>query len=108
MNKMDTGVRDVPLSIMQAALEVELYFKERLIIEWKLCGIQNRSDQPTFADALRIARGCVDHAGGHRHDGHLKAFRHGIQTVIYALEAAAKSGLNDPQVAALWKMGGEK
>lgn len=62
-----------------------------------------------FGDAVRIARGCLDYGGGHRGDtGHLEIFHHGIQTVINALEAAEKKGLDDTQVAALWRMGFKK
>jgi len=59
----------------------------------------------TFDDALRIARGCLDYGGGHHTDGHFDAFRHGIRTVINALEAAAKDDRGGTQVAALHRMG---
>jgi hypothetical protein len=65
--------------------------------------INQLKSQPTFSDALRIANGCrqdADNASDH--------WRLGINSVITALERASKRGLNDPQVAALWKMGGEK
>ena len=61
-----------------------------------------------FGDALRIARGCTDYGGGHHNDGHMDAYQHGIQTVINALEAAEKAGLNELQVRMLWRMGAEK
>lgn len=60
-----------------------------------------------FDDAVRIARGCFDYSGGHR-GSELETYHHGIQTVLNALEAAAKAGLNDTQVTALWRMGSQK
>jgi uncharacterized protein (DUF433 family) len=60
----------------------------------------------TFDDAVRIARGCLDYGGGYRAlDDSLAIFHHGIQTVINALEGAAKNGHKDTQVAALHRMG---
>lgn len=60
----------------------------------------------TFDDALRIARGCTDYGGGYRHSAeHLAIYHHGIQTVINALMSASKSGIEDPQIAALHAMG---
>ena len=60
----------------------------------------------TFDDALRIARGCFDYGGGYRAVGKdMAIFHHGIQTVINALEGAAKNGHKDTQVAALHRMG---
>jgi hypothetical protein len=50
----------------------------------------------TFDDALRIARGCTDYGGGHRHDPReFEVYQHGIQTVINALTAASERGLAD-------------
>jgi hypothetical protein len=57
-----------------------------------------------FQDALAVARGCTDYGGGHHNDGHMEAFQHGIQTVITALEAAAKNPC-DSQVIALRQIG---
>ncbi len=63
----------------------------------------------TFEDALRIARGCKDYAGGHGGNAeHYEIYQHGIGTVINALEGAAKNGLKDTQVAALHAMGANK
>jgi hypothetical protein len=59
----------------------------------------------TFADALRIARGCL--VRGEPYQWFKDSRGMGVDEVITALEQAAKSGLNDPQVAALWKMGGD-
>jgi len=61
-----------------------------------------------FEDAVRLARGCHDYNGGHHTDGHYEAYHHGIQTVINVLEHAAKDGLNDTQVAAVWIIGGQE
>lgn len=58
----------------------------------------------TFADALRIARGCTDYGGGHSGAAH-EAYQHGIRTVIQALEGARR---DDTQTAALLAMGGER
>lgn len=62
----------------------------------------------TFDDAVRIARGCHDYGGGHHSDGHMKAYQHGIQTVVNALEHAKRDGLNNTQVAALWHIGAKE
>ena len=60
----------------------------------------------TFEDALRIARGCTDYGGGHRGNAeHYEIYQHGIQTVINALTAASKTGLEDMQTRALHAMG---
>lgn len=60
----------------------------------------------TFEDALRIARGCTDYGGGHRGNAeHYEIYQHGIQTVINALTAASKTGLDDMQTRALHSMG---
>jgi hypothetical protein len=67
---------------------------------------ENATPQPTFADALRIARGCL--YDNSTFDTQVEYRNEGIEKVATALEQAAKSGLNDPQVAALWKAGGEK
>jgi len=64
-----------------------------------------RGDNLSFADAVKIARGCHDYGGGHHSDGHMDAYQHGIQTVVQALEAAAKRGLQDYQVAVLHSVG---
>ena len=58
-----------------------------------------------FNDAVRIARGCTDYGGGHRGKDAYEVYQHGIQTVIAALEAAQRSGLEDTQVRALHCMG---
>lgn len=60
----------------------------------------------TFKDAVIIARGCMDYGGGYRGDDEqLAIYRHGIQTVINALEHAAKDGLAATQIAALYAVG---
>lgn len=59
----------------------------------------------SFNDAVRIARGCTDYGGGHRSDGMMDAYQHGIQTVINALEAAERNGLEDSQIAVLHHIG---
>lgn len=62
----------------------------------------------TFEDALRIARGCTDYGGGYRgNQEHYEIYQHGINTVITALTAASKTGLEDTQTAALHTIGGE-
>jgi len=59
-----------------------------------------------FHDAVRIARGCLDYGGGHRDEGrHLEIYHHGIQTVINALEASERSGLQELQTLMLWRQG---
>lgn len=59
-----------------------------------------------FDDALRIARGCLDYGGGYRGNvEHYEIYQHGIQTVIAALAASIKTGLEDTQTAALHAMG---
>lgn len=46
-----------------------------------------KTEQPTFEDAILIAKGCLDYGGGYRRsDRDLGIFHHGIQTVINALE----------------------
>ena len=60
----------------------------------------------TFEDALRIARGCTDYGGGYGSNAeHYEIYQHGIQTVINALTAASKTGLDDMQTMALHSMG---
>lgn len=60
----------------------------------------------TFADALRIARGCTDYGGGYRYDAQAyEAYQGGIATVINALQAAETRGLADTQIRALHCMG---
>lgn len=63
------------------------------------------ASQLTFEDALRIARGCKDYGGGYRDGEHYEAFKHGIQTVINALDHAEFSGIKDPQIATLYAIG---
>lgn len=59
-----------------------------------------------FDDALKIARGCTDYGGGYRYDADkFWIYQAGIETVIAALEAAARRGLDDTQVSALRRMG---
>lgn len=58
----------------------------------------------SFEDAIKIAKGCKDYLGGYRGD-ELEAFHQGIQTVVNALEAAAKNNPNDLQVANLMRTG---
>lgn len=59
-----------------------------------------------FDDALRIARGCTDYGGGYRGNAEQsEIYQHGIQTVINALTAASKTGLDDTQTRALHTMG---
>jgi len=54
---------------------------------------------------VRLARGSLDYGGGHRSDGHLEAYHHGIQTVINVLEHAQRVGLNNTQLAVLHRIG---
>lgn len=62
----------------------------------------------TFADALRIAKGCTDYGGGYiGNKEHYEIYQHGIQTVINALTRAWENGLADRQVRALHLMGSE-
>jgi len=59
-----------------------------------------------FDDAVQIARGCTDYGGGYRgNPEHYEIYQHGIQTVITALTAASKKGLEDTQVAVLHSIG---
>ena len=63
-----------------------------------------------FSDAQKIARGCFDYLGGYTGKGDeaaLEAFRHGIQTVINSLDAAASRGLKDYQVRVLHCLGAQ-
>ena len=63
-------------------------------------------DGLSLADAVAIARGCFDYGGGYRSDdAKLEIYRHGIQTVVAALEAAERNGLNDLQVKTLHSIG---
>ena len=60
----------------------------------------------TFEDALRIARGCTDYGGGYGSNAeHFEIYQHGIQTVINALTAASKTGLDDLQTMVLHSIG---
>lgn len=60
----------------------------------------------TFEDALRIARGCTDYGGGFRGNAEqFEIYQTGIQTVINALTAASKTGLDDMQTMALYSIG---
>lgn len=54
---------------------------------------------------MNVARGCHDYRGGHRDSREAEIFHHGIQTVINALEAAAKNDPADTQVNALEQIG---
>lgn len=60
-----------------------------------------------YKDAIKIAKGCFDYAGGHR-DKELEIYHHGIQTVINALEGFKKSNGNDFQSKVLWSIGNEE
>lgn len=53
---------------------------------------------------LNVARGCHDYNGGYV-DPEATAFHHGIQTVVQALDAAAKNDPNDGQVNVLERIG---
>lgn len=57
----------------------------------------------SYQDALDIARGCRSYNGGHGGEA-LRAYHHGIETVIAALEAEP----NDTQVQALRIFGREE
>ena len=47
-----------------------------------------------------------DYGGGHRGNAeHYEIYQHGIQTVINALTAASKTGLDDMQTRVLHSMG---
>lgn len=62
----------------------------------------------TFEDAVRIARGCTDYGGGYRSNPeHYEIYQNGINTVINALTAASKTGLDDTQTRALHSMGAD-
>jgi len=66
---------------------------------------QKHTEALTYADALRIARGCTDYGGGYRGDAALfEAYQHGIQTVITALTHADPK---DSQTRALMAMGAQ-
>ena len=54
---------------------------------------------------LNVAKGCHDYGGGYHGAGTAEIFHHGIQTVINALEAAAKNDPNNHQVNALERIG---
>lgn len=84
----------------------ELNKMERLI-QWRWVYADQMIDAPgvlTFADAIKIAKGCFDYSGGHRDEAR-ETFHHGIQTVVNALEAANVKGLADTQVNMLHKIG---
>ena len=57
---------------------------------------------------LNVARGCHDYGGGYSSPTVYDAFHHGIQTVINALEAAAKNDASDLQVNVLESIGARK
>ena len=61
----------------------------------------------TFDDAVRIAQGCTDYGGGYRGTPEFDAYQDGISTVIAALKAAEKRGVEDTQVAALHRIGAD-
>ena len=63
------------------------------------------SETPSVERLLNVARGCHDYGGGHHGDGMMDAYQHGIQTVINALEAAAKNDPRDTQTNALERVG---
>lgn len=49
------------------------------------CQVIGRAPVKTWSD---YRKGCLDtYAGGHRNDGHLEAFQHGMETVFNLLEA---------------------
>lgn len=60
---------------------------------------------PTFADAVAIARGCHQYSGGHFDDVSARAYTHGIDTVLAALEGAESQGLTCRQVSMLREIG---
>ena len=60
-----------------------------------------------FSDAIKIANGCFDYAGGYHRPSELEIFHHGIQTVINALNGAEKSGLTDLQSKVLHGLGSD-
>jgi hypothetical protein len=66
---------------------------------------QDHTSDLSYADALRIARGCTDYGGGHRGDPvRFEAYQDGIQTVITALTHADPK---DSQTRALMAMGAQ-
>lgn len=73
----------------------------QMVAQW----IVDLQRQLSLNDAIAIAKGCYDYGGGHRSDGTLEVFHHGIQTVVNALEAAKDRGLSDSQVAVLHHIG---
>ena len=65
-----------------------------------------RAKAEVWALVLPLAHGCFDYGGGYRSDDEkLAIYHHGIQTVINVLESAAKNGLSDTQVAAVYRVG---
>lgn len=53
--------------------------------EFSQCQVIGKPPVKTWAD---YRQGCLDtYCGGHRDDGHLEAFRHGMETVFNLLEA---------------------
>jgi hypothetical protein len=55
---------------------------------------------------INVARGCFDYSGGYVGDkDRLRAFHHGIQTVVNALEAAVRHDPDDMQINVLERMG---
>jgi hypothetical protein len=62
------------------------------------------AEELSYDDALHIARGCHDYGGGYE-GTETAVYQQGISTVIAALEAGAKNGLRDSQVAALHSAG---
>ena len=62
-------------------------------------------EQRELVRLLNVARGCHDYGGGYRDTVSQETFHHGIQTVINALESAAKNEPNNFQVDALEAIG---
>lgn len=78
---------------------------QRLLDECeRLAGEVERVRREVWREALDVARGCLDYRGGHREEGDLSIYQHGIRTVCRVLEEARKGGV-DTQIEALRRIG---
>ena len=56
-------------------------------------------------DVLAVIKGCWDYGGGYRGEPGMEAYRHGMQTVLNAMNGALKSEPSDHQSNAVLAMG---
>ena len=64
-------------------------------------------DKETLEICISIAKGCLDYNGGYtREIEQLRAFHHGMHTVISCLTKLRENGcLNDTQLSTVYKIG---